>query len=565
MSLDQEIINQQEALLTAHRRTLAHLIEQAAQFGGEPFAPSQTANGIAEARAEIQRIKAVLREDGVTVEKEPGDEAPLLREPVSPLQAPHQRNINTGGGNYIEGNQSQQGVFVSGGAIHGDLIGQQTNYYQTTAASLDPQEQRNRRAMLTKVKSIWIEGLLEQSLAKELRIALDLTEQPDAVTLPLNALVQELHRPPRALPAGTPIVNVFDQMGGTLLILGAPGAGKTTLLLELAHDLITRAEHDEGHPIPVVFNLSSWATKRQLLKDWLIEELNTKYDVPRKLAQAWMDIDAVLPLLDGLDEVAAEQRGGCVEAINTYRQEHGLVPLGVCSRVADYEALTIKLRLQGAIVVEALTPQQVDAYLERAGEKLAGVRAARRDDAEFGEMLDTPLMLSVVTLAYAQKEESQLQIVGTADERRRHLFDAYIAAMLQRRSKEQRYTREQMTKWLKFLATSLIGQAQSIFFIENFQPAWLPMPVSRHQYVLLDRVGGGFLCGLIGFLSSLLASLVSNGFAYRHFWVDASALNIGLVGLLGGILIGGLFETEYKQLLLSVPNIRRLTYNNHFC
>jgi predicted NACHT family NTPase len=51
--------------------------------------------------------------------------------------------------------------------------------------------------------------------------------------------------------------DVFDDMGQTLLILGAPGAGKTTLLLALASDLLSRAENDTDHPIPVVFNLSS--------------------------------------------------------------------------------------------------------------------------------------------------------------------------------------------------------------------------------------------------------------------------------------------------------------------
>jgi len=58
----------------------------------------------------------------------------------------------------------------------------------------------------------------------------------------LNALVQELSHPSYNLPAGTPMITVFEQMGGALLILGAPGAGKTTLLLELARDLIARAE-----------------------------------------------------------------------------------------------------------------------------------------------------------------------------------------------------------------------------------------------------------------------------------------------------------------------------------
>ncbi len=85
-----------------------------------------------------------------------------------------------------------------------------------------------------------------------------------------------------------------------------------------------------------------------------------------------MDADVVLPLLDGLDEVAAAYRSDCVDAINTYRQEHGLMPLVACSRVTDYRRLSTRLRLQGAIVVQPLTKQQIDAYLERTDEKLVG-------------------------------------------------------------------------------------------------------------------------------------------------------------------------------------------------
>jgi hypothetical protein len=82
MPLDDDTITQQHILLATHRRTLGHLLRQAAQFGGVAFAPPQTANGIAEARAEIQHIKAVLRAGGVAVEDEPGDEAPAQVELV---------------------------------------------------------------------------------------------------------------------------------------------------------------------------------------------------------------------------------------------------------------------------------------------------------------------------------------------------------------------------------------------------------------------------------------------------------------------------------------------------
>jgi tetratricopeptide (TPR) repeat protein len=85
MMLDQEAIDNQFALLATHRRTLAHLLQQAAQFGGEVFAPPYTANGIAAARAEIQRIKAILRQAGMMISDEPNDERPPYSEPVTPV------------------------------------------------------------------------------------------------------------------------------------------------------------------------------------------------------------------------------------------------------------------------------------------------------------------------------------------------------------------------------------------------------------------------------------------------------------------------------------------------
>lgn len=90
MALDQESINQQLELLVAHRRTLAHLLQQAAQFGGEVFAPPQTANGIAVARANITLAKTALCENGVTVEDGPNDDAPST---ISPDAIEAARNI----------------------------------------------------------------------------------------------------------------------------------------------------------------------------------------------------------------------------------------------------------------------------------------------------------------------------------------------------------------------------------------------------------------------------------------------------------------------------------------
>ena len=114
-------------------------------------------------------------------------------------------------------------------------------WFQWVSGSDENLERRNRQAMLDKVRQYWITGVLEQSLYKEVMITLGLAERPTAVARPLDVLVQRPDGTDRPLPAETKIGEVFDELRGSLLILGAPGSGKTTLLLELTRDLLDQA------------------------------------------------------------------------------------------------------------------------------------------------------------------------------------------------------------------------------------------------------------------------------------------------------------------------------------
>ncbi len=68
----QESIDQQQKLLTIHRRNLALYLEQQAKLGSA-FIPPGLSNGIFEARENIQRIKQALRDWGVVVADHPDD------------------------------------------------------------------------------------------------------------------------------------------------------------------------------------------------------------------------------------------------------------------------------------------------------------------------------------------------------------------------------------------------------------------------------------------------------------------------------------------------------------
>jgi hypothetical protein len=191
-------------------------------------------------------------------------------------------------------------------------------HQQFPPTTLSDRQRQNRTRLLKRVRATWIAGLLERSLHQAAWIDLHLQEQPDALYNPWRFQVQELDQASRDLPVGTSIVEVYDEADGQLLILGEPGSGKTTLLLQLARTLLDRAEADERQPLPVVFNLSSWAQKQETLAVWLVEELRKKYQVPRQVAQDWIEANQILPLLDGLDEVATEARLACVQAIIAY-------------------------------------------------------------------------------------------------------------------------------------------------------------------------------------------------------------------------------------------------------
>ena len=348
------------------------------------------------------------------------------------------------------------------------------------------QEYRNRQALLTKVNNFWVKGVLEKSLYNQVMIELGLEERPDAITNPWNVIIEMDDSSPQPLPDGTKIIDIFDQIGTgrTLLILGEPGSGKTTTLLELTRDLIARAEQDINRLIPVVFNLSSWANKRGTIADWLVEELNTKYDVPKKIGQAWVRKQQLLLLLDGLDEVKTEYRDDCIAALNQFKQEYG-AELVVCSRIKDYEALSNRLNFQSAVYIRLLNLEQIYNYLDSVGADLTGLRALMTKDTILQELASSPLTLNIMTLAYQGVALKDLPKNEVLEERRNQLFNDYIERMFNRHNRsntEYIYSNFNTKYWLISLAKIMTSNFQTILLIEMMQPNWLKINSQKLLY-----------------------------------------------------------------------------------
>lgn len=321
-------------------------------------------------------------------------------------QEPDNHNINIGRGNY---NELIQGDYIQGDVIQGSVFNYvvEKSLFQISGSlgqrlsneskPSRQQEYKQRKILLNKVKKNWIEGVLEKSLHTKVMLELGLEERLDAVEHPgIEELPEQFGQ---VVPKGVGVTDVFTQMGEgrTLLVLGEPGAGKTTILLTLAKHLLTRTQDDLSRSIPVIFNLSSWTTKRQAISTWLVKELNFQYKVSESLAKAWVKDQQLLLLLDGLDEVASEHRSACIQALNQFMQEYGQTEMVVTSRIQEYESLSIRLQLQGAILVQSLTNDQIQQYLDNVGDKLEALKILIQQDTVVQELAKSPLNLNIMT------------------------------------------------------------------------------------------------------------------------------------------------------------------------
>lgn len=445
--------------------------------------------------------------------------------------------------------------------------------YPAIAEPPDDEKRAQLLILMDRVQEYWVDGVLKQSLHHEVLISLGKHAMDEAVEPPWKHIVALPTERRHLLLQDRNIITIFDATG-LLLILGEPGSGKTTSLLEIGAALISRAKNDPKERVPIVLNLSSWQRNQQL-EEWIASELSTKYRIPTKIAQAWLTQDYLVPLLDGLDEVQTSIQSDCVTAINAFIENHKPSGLAVCCRLMEYQWLSERLHLNGAVCLEPLSPEDVNKFLSVGGSQLAGLRQALSSDPALQELSQTPLMLSIMSLA-SEGVDGKTLIADKADApmaRREHIFRLYVERMFQRNeSSRSPFPKDQTIGWLSWLARKMKEQSQSVFMLEGLQPRWLSTIGQRRAYeaVILLNVGlvNGLVIGLISGVANWLDLVLIIGLSVVLLWwlgivslneihpVEAIRLNRELfwknmsMGLKAGLVVSGVVLLASGLLLL---------------
>jgi hypothetical protein len=404
-----------------------------------------------------------------------------------------------------------------------------------------------------------VEKLLSAFLHNWFYIVQD-TELNSAQVEFLSDIEVKVGSKPKVHLTNTKITTVYDQpdIAGRLLILGEPGVGKTTMLLKLAKELVNRAKNDPTHPIPVLFSLSSWKQDNQSIKDWLVDQLKDKYGVRKDIGKGLVDNQQIIPLLDGLDELAAERQKKCVVKINGFlHPRNWTYPVVVCSRIEEYQRSQTSLQLNNSLELCSFTEEQVRQYLQDT--KNLELWNDISQDEDLKQLAQIPLILNIIIIS--KISVTTWQQFQSSESRLSYLFETYITRMFERKYKYKQPKQENTKRWLGWLAQQLIEENQTEFLIEGIQPTWLK---KKSQKVVYNLIVWGVIGGLIFWLIFWLTSYLFDGLIFSLFSAQyqVQALTIGLtLGLIYGLingLIGEFIENKIQKTVVLINPLKNL-------
>jgi transcriptional regulator with XRE-family HTH domain len=383
----------------------------------------------------------------------------------------------------------------------------------------------------------------------------------------------------------TEIAEVYRRVpSGRLVVLGRAGSGKTILTLRFVLDYLrTRTSAD---PVPVIFSLGAWDPTAATLRDWLIDRLLRDHPdlvagAPggSTLAAALVEAGAVLPVLDGFDEIPDGLHRAALDALNGTS-----LPLLLTSRPDEYgkavEASDV-LTWAAGIWLADLTPTDLADYLRRASRTTSWhpVLTELRDHTEkpactnLIAVLSTPLMVVLARTIYSgNRGQDPAALLDTTrfptpEALEDHLLGSFVPTVYRPHSAGVRrpgWTPDRVQRWLGYLAHNLdrLGSPDL---------AWwqLGNSLSRASRILGVILASAIATAIFDWLVFLPLDVINSdpfGLGVLDGLLIGPVVGLGF-GLVYGLMIvygGVVFEPSRVQLRLlgrnsQVPLVRTFT------
>ena len=406
-----------------------------------------------------------------------------------------------------------------------------------------------------------------------------------------------------------------------LVILGSAGSGKTLLAVELALQLLERGFRDRPlgpSQVAVPVSVAGW-TGKESLKDWLIDRLAEAYHLSTGVAAKLVEERRILPVLDGLDEIARDPDHGTgtvdnvLSALNTADRGRNLAPVVITCRDEFYENLHrdgLGVRNATVIKIEPLTATQVSAYIQSRFLADASSRQRHPDWERLHEEIEQGRMPALVTafevpwlmtLAAAACDSglASLQDLEVRDQTqlRNFLIDEFIPATVILHPKSvsrnqmgepqlaekyrsvapaDRYDADTVKKWLTVLARHLRWQEGNKMSPTDMQPdrLWLIAAVDRkpvravHTTIavvlgtLMGSLAAEFTGGPPGVIITCVITVLGAGFGLRAgLWTEAPPTHVKMPRILANQRLAGLVAWFLKPPSPSRVNIARALTN----
>jgi tetratricopeptide (TPR) repeat protein len=202
---------------------------------------------------------------------------------------------------------------------------------------------------------------------------------------------------------------LFDHAAHRMALIGDAGSGKTTAATALFGELLARTRDDPRNRVPFYVRLSGWRAALSL-DDWLVDQLRESVGLSRADARAARTL--IVPLLDGLDEVAEIDRKACGQAIAGYLNTLPGAQILVCCRSPEYrESRLGAVSSLSTYTLEPLSVSAVRSFLAD-GDRTRWAPVVDALAAPGGEALaaalSSPLMLSVARDSWRNGEPAEL-------------------------------------------------------------------------------------------------------------------------------------------------------------